>query len=64
MTGTRQIQTETADITKTGGRETKIDMLRRLLSRKAGADLEALCSATGWQAHSVRRPERSAQSRG
>ncbi len=54
MTRTRQIQTTTADITKAGGRETKINMVRRLLSRKAGADLETLCGATGWQAHSVR----------
>lgn len=35
-------------------RETKVDILRKLLSRKAGADLAALQSATGWQAHSVR----------
>ena len=35
-------------------RETKAAILRRLLSRKAGADLAALQSATGWQPHSVR----------
>ena len=35
-------------------RETKTDILRKLLSRKAGADLAALQSATGWQPHSVR----------
>jgi hypothetical protein len=35
-------------------RETKSAILRKLLSRKAGADLVALQSATGWQPHSVR----------
>lgn len=35
-------------------RETKVAILRRLLTRKAGADLAALQSATGWQPHSVR----------
>ena len=35
-------------------RETKAAILRKLLSRKAGADLAALQSATGWQPHSVR----------
>jgi hypothetical protein len=35
-------------------RETKVGILRRLLTRKAGADLAALQSATGWQPHSVR----------
>ena len=35
-------------------RDTKTAILRRLLSRKAGADLAALQSATGWQPHSVR----------
>lgn len=54
MTRTRQIQTTTGDITEARSRETKINMVRRLLSRTAGADLEALCNATGWQAHSVR----------
>lgn len=34
-------------------RETKVAVLRRLLTRKAGADLAALQSATGWQPHSV-----------
>ena len=34
--------------------ETKAGILRRLLTRKAGADLAALQSATGWQPHSVR----------
>lgn len=35
-------------------RETKADTIRRLLSRKTGADLPALQEATGWQPHSVR----------
>ena len=35
-------------------RETKTAVLRKLLSRKAGADLAALQAATGWQSHSVR----------
>jgi len=34
--------------------ETKAALVRRLLSRKAGADLAALQQATGWQPHSVR----------
>lgn len=40
--------------TSTPPRETKTAVLRKLLSRKAGADLAALQSATGWQPHSVR----------
>ena len=35
-------------------RETKTAILRKLLSRKTGANLAALQSATGWQPHSVR----------
>ena len=35
-------------------RETKAAIVRRLLSRKAGADVPALQEATGWQPHSVR----------
>ena len=35
-------------------RETKAAILRKLLSRKSGADLAALQAATGWQPHSVR----------
>ena len=35
-------------------RDTKTAILRKLLSRKSGADLAALQSATGWQPHSVR----------
>lgn len=41
-------------IPSTPPRETKTAILRKLLSRKAGADLAALQSATGWQPHSVR----------
>ena len=40
--------------TSTPPRETKTAILRKLLSRKAGADLTTLQSATGWQPHSVR----------
>ncbi|MCE8519850.1 DUF3489 domain-containing protein [Ruegeria pomeroyi] len=40
--------------TSTPPRKTKTAILRKLLSRKAGADLDALQSATGWQPHSVR----------
>lgn len=40
--------------TSTPPRETKTAILRKLLNRKAGADLAALQSATGWQPHSVR----------
>jgi len=35
-------------------RETKSALLRKLLSRKSGANITALQEATGWQAHSVR----------
>ena len=38
----------------TSPRETKTAILLELLSRKTGADLAALQSATGWQLHSVR----------
>ena len=34
--------------------ETKSAAIRRLLSRKTGADLATLQKATGWQPHSVR----------
>ncbi|MEZ5731759.1 MAG: DUF3489 domain-containing protein [Paracoccaceae bacterium] len=54
MTRTMQQKTTTGDVPDARPRATKVDTLRRLLSRKAGADLEALCGATGWQAHSVR----------
>lgn len=35
-------------------RETKAALVRKLMMRKAGADLATLQSATGWQSHSVR----------
>ena len=35
-------------------RETKSAIVRRLLSRRPGADIPALQKATGWQPHSVR----------
>ena len=40
--------------TVTPPRETKSALVRRLLTRKSGADLAALQDATGWQPHSVR----------
>ena len=40
--------------TSTAPPETKTEILRKLLSRKSGADLATLQSATGWLAHSVR----------
>jgi Protein of unknown function (DUF3489) len=54
MTRTTKPKTPTETLSDTRRRETKVDILRRLLARKAGADLDALCTATGWQAHSVR----------
>lgn len=35
-------------------RQTKIAKVRAMLQRPAGARLETICKATGWQAHSVR----------
>lgn len=35
-------------------RPTKSELVTRLLSRKAGADIATLRNATGWQPHSVR----------
>ena len=35
-------------------KETKSAAIQRLLTRKSGATLTALQTATGWQAHSVR----------
>ena len=40
--------------TKPEARINKSAILRKLLSRKSGADLSTLQAATGWQAHSVR----------
>lgn len=39
---------------QTKPKETKSATVRRLLSRKAGADLAALQAATSWQPNSVR----------
>jgi hypothetical protein len=39
---------------QTKPKETKSAIVRRLLSRKAGADIGTLQKATGWQPHSVR----------
>jgi DNA-binding transcriptional regulator PaaX len=33
---------------------TKIQNLRKMLEKPAGASIDALCQATGWQAQSVR----------
>jgi len=35
-------------------RKTKIATIAAMLMRPSGASLEAICKATGWQAHSVR----------
>ena len=35
-------------------RQTKTDKVRAMLSRPQGASLDAICKATGWQAHSAR----------
>lgn len=40
--------------TKAAPRQTKSDIIRRLLSRKSGANLATLQKATSWQPHSVR----------
>ncbi len=40
--------------TATKLKPTKIETLRRMVSRPNGAKLSALCKATGWQVHSVR----------
>ncbi len=38
----------------TKSRQTKIARVQTMLSRPSGATIDALCKATGWQAHSVR----------
>ncbi|MCF8467661.1 MAG: DUF3489 domain-containing protein [Sneathiella sp.] len=38
----------------TSAAPTKLERLVALLRRKGGATLEELCTATGWQPHSVR----------
>jgi hypothetical protein len=40
------------NLTKT--KQTKTDKVRAMLARPQGATLEAICKATGWQAHSAR----------
>ncbi|MET4806200.1 DUF3489 domain-containing protein [Limibacillus sp. MBR-115] len=35
-------------------RQTKAALLRELLARPAGASLDDLCAATGWQRHTLR----------
>ncbi|CUH39098.1 hypothetical protein JSE7799_01818 [Jannaschia seosinensis] len=35
-------------------RQTKSETVRSLLARPQGANLEAICKATGWQPHSAR----------
>ena len=35
-------------------KQTKIARVQGMLERPSGATVEALCKATGWQAHSVR----------
>ena len=33
---------------------TKRDQILKLISRRAGADIRALCASTGWAPHSIR----------
>lgn len=35
-------------------KQTKIDLVRKMLARPEGTTLDAICEATGWQAHSAR----------
>lgn len=35
-------------------RQTNTDKVRAMLARPRGASLDAICKATGWQAHSAR----------
>ncbi len=47
-------ETKMPNLTTKSKPETKSALVRRMLARKAGADLIALQKATGWQPHSVR----------
>ncbi len=38
----------------TKAKQSKTDLVRRMLEKPKGARLEAICKATGWQAHSAR----------
>ena len=46
--------TRTAEPTIKEKRQTKASKVEALLARKAGATLEHMCEATGWQAHTCR----------
>ena len=51
----KQNRTHSAAIPKTTSDDpTKLEKIVDLLRRKDGACLEELCTATGWQSHSVR----------
>ncbi|WP_086436845.1 DUF3489 domain-containing protein [Altererythrobacter xiamenensis] len=39
---------------KRTAKNTKSSIVKRLLERKDGATVEAMCEATGWQSHSCR----------
>lgn len=55
---TASVEPRTAsDVSDTVGeepRQTKASIVEALLAREGGASLEALCEATGWQAHTCR----------